>query len=222
MFVTAWNRYAWDYLTAIRDVEHVFPVHVQIPSLDATGTSELLLHRYGPETPAFVETGAAGRVKTVDVDRRSVTVPGDRSVTVPVPALNLEYLTARSNADAYGDVEAVVFEKLTYLSDGNPGLACRLWERSIRDGEIAPAFVEEVETTLDLNDDQAFLLELMIAKEVLTVPTLQDVLVNVPVDRALGTLIQQGVLSRDGDRVSLVPERLNAVVDHLRGRQLIW
>lgn len=120
----------------------------------------------------------------------------ERSVTVPVPALNLEYLTARSDTAAYGDIEAVVFEKLTSLSDGNPGLACRLWERSSRDGEIAPAYVEEGETTLDRNDDQAFLLELMVAKEVLSVPALHDILVtNSKIDAA--TTIDRGKLDTD-------------------------
>lgn len=221
MFVTAWNRYAWDYLTAIRDVEHVFPVQVRIPSLGSRAITELVLNHYGPEMPDFVRTGEAGRLKSVSVGRRSLSV-GKWSVDVPIPEPNPEYITSRSNTERYGDVEAVVFEKLTYLSEGNPGVARRLWERSVRDGEIAPAYVEEVEGTLDIDDDEAFLLELVLAKGSVTVETLDDILVNVPVERSLGTLVHKRVLDVTDDTVSLVPERLHATAEHLRGRQLIW
>jgi len=221
MFVTAWNRYAWDYLTAIRDVEHTFPVQIRIPSLGSGAITELLLNHYGPGMPEFVQTGEAGRVKSISVGRRSLSV-GRWRVDVPIPEPNPEYITSRPNTDRYGDVEAVVFEKLTYLSDGNPGVACRLWERSVRDGEIAPAHVEEVEGALDIDDDEAFLLELVLAKGAVTVDTLDEILVNVPVERSLGTLVHKQVLDVTDDTVSLVPERLHATAEHLRGRQLIW
>lgn len=221
MVVTSWNRYAWDYLRAIRDIEHTFPVQIRIPTLEAAAVTELLLNHYGPDGPEFVQTGDGGRVKSIGFSEHELGV-GSRSVGIPVPELNLEYITSRSQSDEYGDIEAVVFQKLAYLSDGNPGVAGRLWERSVRDGEIAPAYVEEVDDTLDVDDDEAFLLELVLAKGEVSVEMLQDVLVNVPVQRSLGTLTNKGVLSVSDGRVSLVPDRLYASVDHLRGRQLIW
>jgi hypothetical protein len=221
LFVTSWNRYAWDYLSTIRDIEHTFPVQIRIPPLDSAAVTELLLNHYGPEMPSFVQTGDAGRVKSIGFSRWGVSV-GSRSVSVPVPELNLEYITSRSQTEEYGNVEAVVFQKLTYLSDGNPGVAGHLWERSVRDGEVAPAYIEEVEGVLALDDDEAFLLELVLAKGEVTVEMLQDILVNVPVQRSLGTLANKGVLEVADGTVSLVPERLHATAEHLRGRQLIW
>lgn len=221
MVVTAWNAYAWDYLAAIRDVEHVFPVQIRVPSLDAAAIRELVAEHYGPDLPEFVQTDAHGRVKSVELGRRPVSIAG-RRVEVPTPELNLEYLTSRSEADRYGDVEAVVFEMLANCSDGNPGVARALWERSVRDGEVAPSYVEEVEGGLDVNHDQAFLLELVLAKGTVDVATLEDVLVNVPVERSLGALVHQGVLEVTDGTVSLVPERLRTTVEHLRGRQLLW
>ena len=183
--------------------------------------TELLLSHFGPEMPEFVQTSAAGRVKSIGFSNHRLSL-GSRYVSVPVPELNLEYITSRSQSSEYGDTEAVVFQKLTYLSDGNPGVAGRLWERSVRDGEIAPAYVEEVEGTLNVDDDEAFLLELVLAKGEVTVEMLQDILVNVPVHRSLGTLANKDVLAVADGTVRLVPERLYATVEHLRGRQLIW
>lgn len=219
MSVTSWNRYAWDYLSAIRDIEHTFPVQVRIPTLEAKAVTGLLLDHFGPGMPAFVQTDAGSRVKPIGFTRQDVGV-GSRSVGVPVPELNLGYITSHSQSNECGDVEAVVFQKVAYLSDGNPGVAGRLWERSVRDGEIAPAYVGEVEGTLE-RDDEAFLLELVLAKGEVSAEMLQDILLNVPVHRSLGTLANKGVLSVSGGTVSPVPERLYATVEHLRGRQLI-
>lgn len=221
MFVTGWNAYAWNYLTQIRDVEYTFPRQIEIPTLDSTSVRNLLLNHYGPGTPEFVQTGEAGRVKSLGFDRKPISV-GPASLDAPVPTLNLEYITSRSTADGVGDVEAVVFKKLTYLSDGNPGVAGRLWERSVREGKIAPAYIEEVEGTLDVDDDEAFLLELILSKGETSIQSLQNVVVNVPVHRSIATLSNQGVVDVSDGTVSLVPDRLHATVEHLRGRQLIW
>ncbi len=140
--------------------------------MDTPAVTELILHRYADEIPAFVQTGDAGRVTSVGFDRVDLPLPGQRSVGVPVPELNPEYLTSRPRAAEYGD-------------------------------------------------DEAFLLELVLAKDEVSVDALNEVLVTVPVERSLGTLTQQGVVDTDGDRVGLVPQRLHATAGHLRGRQLM-
>jgi hypothetical protein len=220
LYVTAWNRYAWSYVSAVRDVEDAFSVVVRVPPLDAEGVRSLITSVYGPELPAFVETEVDDRVKTVDVGRGSLSVAG-RSVPAPRVEFNPEYLAAWGDTDA-GDAEAVVFEKLTELSDGNPGVAAALWERSVRDGEIAPEYVTEVDRALDVDDDEAFVLEVLLAKERVDRTVLSEVLATVPVERSLGGLVERGLLAVDGDDILLEPELLHATVEHLRGQRFVW
>jgi len=221
--VASWNRYAWDYLAAVRDVDDVFSTTVAVPTLTAEQMAALLTSNDG-DSPAFVQTGAAGRVKTIGFDRRQLDLPGSRSFELPVPELNLEYLASRSLSkdDDVEDVEAVVFQKIAQLSNGNPGVATAVWERGIRDGEIAPAYVEEVDQTLDIDDDEAFVLEVLLAKGTMARSTLDAVLENIPVHRALQSLHEQGVLEIDEEFATIDPEYLYAVDNHLTGRRLIW
>lgn len=224
LFLTSWNRYAWEYLTAVRDVDEVFPEVVEVPPLDAAGVADLLLSNYAATMPEFVETGEGGRVKTLGFGRREVGLGGERSVSLPTPELNVEYLTSRtlSRDDDVQDTQAVVFDKIARLSNGNPGVATTVWERSLRDGEIAPAYVDALDIDLDVDDDEAFVLEVLLAKDRLSLSALSSVLDQLPVDRLVQSLAEQGLVLVEDDVVSVEPEALNAVDSYLKGRRLVW
>lgn len=224
LFVTSWNRYAWAYLVAVRDIDDVFATAVTVPSLAADQMADLLTSNYAQTMPTFVDTGAGGRVKTIGFDRRPVTFPGGLDVEVTVPELHLEYLTSRSlRADeAVTDQAGVVFQKIAELSNGNPGVATALWERSVRDGEIAPSYIEEVDQSLDIDDDEAFVLEVLLAKERLHRSTLAAVLGDIRVHRCLQSLTGQGVTRIDESVAVIDQEYLYTIDSHLRERRLIW
>lgn len=224
LFVTSWNRYAWEYLSAVRDVDDVFSTVISVPALSTEQMAQLLTSNYAATMPEFVQTGDAGRVRTIGFGDREIGLPGGRRVTVTLPELNLEYLASRSlsNDENVADVEAVVLQKIAQLSNGNPGVAVALWERSIRGNEIAPAYVEEVNQKLDIDDNEAFVLEVLLAKERMSRTTLDDVLEGISVHRALQNLAEHGVLVVDEERAAIDPEYLYAIDAHLRGRRLIW
>lgn len=59
-FVTGWNRYAWNYLTAARHLDDLFPVAVSVQPL-ATEGMESVLPTDGVAFAATDETQASGR-----------------------------------------------------------------------------------------------------------------------------------------------------------------
>jgi hypothetical protein len=222
LFVTSWNRYAWNYLAAVREVDRDFPVRISIPRLDSNGMANLLRSHYDPSLPEFVDRSAGERVRTVGLEDVTVPLWGDGTVTVPLPELNLDYVTSRTIADAEANVQAVVIERITRLSQGDPGVALAIWERSVRDGEIAPSYIQEVDRPIELDDDEAFVLELVLSNERVSIETLTDVVRGASIERVLGTLRGQGVVAVGDGRTRIVPERLHSMVAHLERRQLLW
>jgi hypothetical protein len=221
-FVTAWNRYAWRYLTAVRDVSESFTEVVKVPRAEPEGIAALLLS--SDETdPEFVETDDEGPVGVVDLEWRELSLPGGRTASVPGPELNAEYLTshALSWSGRMTDAEAVVFQKVARASRGNPGVATAIWERSVRDGTVAPAYVDAGERELQVDEDEAFVLELLLAKGALSIEALSSVLARLPVQRVVQSLADRGHVLIN-DRVTLAPGSLRAVVDYLGGRRLVW
>lgn len=221
--VTAWNQYAWSYLAGVRDIGESFGRVLPDPDLGAEGVEALLRERYDAEFPAFVETGEAGRVKSIGFDTYRLGVPGGRTLSVPVPGLNLAYLTSWSPWRREPDVESVVFRKIALLSNGNPGIATVLWERAVTDGEVGPAHVEDLEPSPDLDDvEEAFVLWMVLANDQRSRADLSRRLEDIAVDRVLQKLEGQGLLEVTDAAATIRPAALHAAVEFLRGRRLVW
>ncbi|ERH02179.1 MAG: hypothetical protein J07HN6_01746 [Halonotius sp. J07HN6] len=222
VFVTAWNRYAWSYLTAVTALGSLFPDPISIPRLKASQVSELLQSYHDNEQPDFREVDDTQRVKTLDIDVESTTVAG---VSVPTPAVrvNREYILPQSRTDEETDIEAVVYQTIATLSAGAPRVAVDLWERSIRDGTIAPAYVKEVDESLDINRDTAFVLELVLTNEAIASETIAAICRDSTPEQAIQTLRTNNLVTVDGDgTVRLEPTRLRSTITHLQRRQLVW
>ena len=221
--VTAWNEYAWSYLRAVRDVHESFGTVVPDPDLSAEQVAALLTDRYEATLPEFVETDAGGRVKSISFESYPLRIVGNWTVPIPRPELNLEYITSWSPGnDETEDTRAVVFQKIALLSNGNPGIATVLFENSMTDGQIAPAYVEDLDRNPDLDDEEAFVLWTILANDDRSRDDLDSLLEDIPVDRRLQTLEQQNLVNISGESVGIVPEALHAAVVELRGRRLIW
>jgi len=222
LVVTSWNRHAWSYLDAVRDVGDSFPVTVEIPPLDADELRTVIEAHYGPGLPDAVDTGQAGRIEEVVFDRYPLPLPGGRSVGIPYPKPNTAWLAARSVSGTEESVEAVVFEKLRRVSRGNPGVAKAAWEEAVTDGEIAPAYIEAPPSGLSLDDDAAFLLWTVVAMESASIDRLDDLFEDRPVEATLQDLVEQGLVTVTDRTVAVAPESLPVAVDALERRRLVW
>lgn len=222
LYVTSWNRYAWTYLTAVSGVDGAFPGEIQIPRLDADQVASLVASHHGTPLPMFIEAEDKGRMKSVDLEWHSLELVGDREVAVPYPELNAEYVRSRFAEDATLGREAVVYQLIAKLSGGAPGVATALWDRSVREDRIAPSYVEEVDRPLDIDHDEAYLLEVILTNEEVAYDDLTAICEGMPVAQALQTLLSQGVVTIEDDRVRVRPERLYSTVRHLVRRQLVW
>jgi hypothetical protein len=221
LVITSWNRHAWSYLDAVRDVGDTFPTVVAIPRLDAEEIATVVEAHYGPDLPAFVDTGSAGRVKTVVFDSWRVGVR-ERSVAIPYPKPNPAWTASWSVTGEDEGVEAVVFEKLRRVSAGNPGVALAIWEESVVEGEIAPGYVEAFEPGLALDDDAAVLLWTVLAQESVGIDRLAALFAERPVEAVVQGLVERGLVAVEGDRVTVPPRALYPAAVALERRGVLW
>jgi len=227
LVITGWNRYSWRYLTAVQRIDEAFPLTITLPPLDAEQIESVVRAHDDGAYPEYVDTGEAGRIKTVDLVRHDLSLPGDRSLSVPLLRPNVSWLVSWSIWDDDESIEAVVFEKLRRLSNGTPGIATSLWEQSVRDGPtgrtIAPAYIDDpVEDCHLISDDAAFLLWLVVAMEGVERAQLADMLDQDAIGTEIQTLANKGIVRVDGSAVQLQPLGLHPAVEELRRRGLIW
>jgi len=227
LVVTSWNRYSWQYLSAVRRIDEAFPLTITLPPLSAEQIEAVIEAHVDGVLPEFVDTGEAGRIKTLDIVRYPVGLPGGRTVAVPILRPDLAWLASWSaNGDAES-IEAVVYETLRRLSHGNPGIATSLWDRSVRENAdgptIAPAYIDDPVTDCSvISDEAAFLLWAVVAMESVDRTQLTAMLDQDAIGTEIQTLANKGILTVEEDSVTLTTAGLHPAVAELERRRLVW
>ncbi|MDQ2071749.1 hypothetical protein ACODNH_15865 [Haloarcula sp. NS06] len=203
--VTGWNRYAWAYLTAVQDLDREFPVVAEIQSASTERIAELVLSRYD-EMPAFVadDPERGGLVVTTHRDFGW----RDWSVSVPVPVLDpvaIKDLFSDGNLDP----KDVTFGRLAAVSNGNLGVATAIWETR-DESEVRPSDIAVSASERDLDREEAFCLRIVLSKERVNREPLTGIVDGL--DRVLGTLSRDGLISLEDDIVELKPAAMPAAV----------
>jgi len=199
--VTGWNRYAWSYLDAVRDVGAVVDEQFDVGGLSGPELTDLA-RAHIPDPPSF---RVENRDQSLVATRRYPV--GWRDLTVPVLLPDREGIDARLSTAP--DPETAVFARLAAVADGNPGVAAALWRRCRAGEEMQPSDVDA--PAVDLDRQGALLLRIVLAGEAVDRGLLAERF-GERCDRVLGRLERNGVVS-DGDTVRLEPAGVPAAVE---------
>lgn len=222
LVVSSWNRFAWDYLDAVKGIGRSFPNLIAVSPLSEAELRSSLTDERSGSLPRFVPTARENREQPFRWTSRTVGLWGDRTVTLSLPTPNAEYVHHRLGRREPEVLEDVVFGRLTRLSDGNPGVARDLWDRTVDGGELRLDDLEAPVETLDVDDLTGYVLALVVTKERLDRAELDAVVDDPVLDRSLGSLADAGVVDVDGTAVALTPVGLRPGVEYLQRRRLLW
>jgi len=218
LFVTGWNRGAWDYLASVRDVDDLFATVVEVPGLSTDATERLLTETHDGPLPEFVESGSTD--PAFGTERPTLSLPGGRSV--PLPRLSLARVRDALGDDDPADVRARVFETVTDRAGGNPTVARALWETAVVDGTVSPARVRAAVPEVSLSDADAFALVVVLTNERLPLARLRSVVGDRRYRRSLRRLRRQNLVTVVDDRVQIEPAAVPSTAAFLSRRRLLW
>lgn len=217
--VTSWNRYSWNYLDAVRDLSDAFRHVVTLPSLSAERIAETIRER-ADALPAFEDPpdGGASPVTTATYE---VPIPRRDPRPVRLPVVDVDYVTAWLGERDRPESEVLVFQRLTRLSNGNPGVAAAIWDACVDGDAVTAADLDPPVERVDPGDGAATVLGVVVAKGAVTRDELRAVVPEVSLDRALGTLADRGFVET-GDAVTLRPGGLPSALTVLDRRRWLW
>jgi hypothetical protein len=217
LFVTGWNRQAWNYLTAVRDVDELFAATVEVPGLSADATEQFLTETHDGSLPEFAESEhPTGHGE----DAPALSLPGGR--TIPLPAVSLAAVGDALGSDDPDDVRARVFETVADRSGGNPTVAWALWNAAIEDDTVSPARVRASVPEVSLNDADAFTLVVVLTNEEVPADRLESIVGGREYRRSLRRLRQQELVTVTDGRVSIRPAAVPSATAFLSRRRLVW
>ncbi len=209
--VTGWTTHAWEYLATTRGLDREFSARVRIAPLDAAALGDVLLDgttRFELDDP---DEGGLFALRRHELSLRG------RRLSVPLPTVDRAYLAAALR-DADPTPRDVVLERLAQASGGNLGVAAALWDRT-GEAPVRPSDVPAPASDRDLDDDEAFLLRVLLAKERASRRELAAV-VGETADRVVARLARARLVTADEGVVALDPVGVPVATAVVERRQL--
>lgn len=226
LFITTWNAFSWQYLSAVMNLDEYFPKVVTIGRMDTPVLKEMILSRYRPGEIRFLDDGAADRSMFYSLVHQNVRLPLiGTEVSIPWIKLNFTVMLRKlpRKKRIQVSIEDVIFEKINRISRGIPGVAIMLWESSLNDHTISLAAINETAYTIDIDTNESYILTIILSMKSLHEKDLTAIAGSeMDIRRVLYRLVQQGLVVDDAGYYSIPPFALGPVIEYLKKTRRLW
>jgi hypothetical protein len=226
LFITTWNAFSWQYLSAVMNIDAYFPTVVTISRMDTPVLKQVILSRYKPGEIRFLDEGAAERSMFYSLIHKKVHFPlMTKEISIPWIKPNFTVMLRRlpRKKRIQVSIEDVIFEKINRIARGNPGVAILLWESSLKDNTISLAAITETPYTIDLDTNESFILTIILSMKSLHEKDLAAIGGSeMNIRRVLYRLVQQGLVRDEAGYYSVPPFALGPVIEYLKKTRRLW
>ncbi|VVB87182.1 Uncharacterised protein [uncultured archaeon] len=225
MFITTWNLYSWKYLDEVIKIGKFFPVQISLPKLTADQIKESILSGYDKNEIKFLQDVGFENEKITDFAKYQVMIkPLNKAISIPYLKINYDRLKVRlSRKKKVVAIEDLIFEKIKHISNGNPGVAGVIWQRSLEHPVIKPGNVKELSFNIDLDYDEYFILSIILSMDSVGKRELAEIEgFEYQIDEIIFRLLKQGLIVMEDNNCRINPEALGSIVEFLKRSRLVW
>jgi len=132
LFITTWNLHAWNYIRRVREVERFFPKIIRLSPLSDTEMRECILKDYTEAELQFIGDVDIELPSLLRFTPYPVKLPWkSEPVEIPLPSVNIDRISLRRQRKEMNlSDEELVFQKITRMAGGNPGVGKAIWKKS--------------------------------------------------------------------------------------------
>lgn len=225
IFITTWNLYSWNYLDEVLNIGDIFPVQIKLPKFTKDQVKESILSKYEANEIKFEEDVEFEKEKVFEPRKFTISIkPLEKNINIPYYKLNYSLLKDRllKKEERVG-IEELIFEKIQRISNGNPGVAKIIWNKSLEYPIIKPSKINDVSFNIDLDYKESFVLFLILSMKSINSDELSEILgPDFQVDKIIFRLTNQGLIAVDDISCNIKPEALKSNVDFLKKLRLVW
>ncbi len=88
-FITTWNLYSWQYLSAVMNIEAYFPTIIVLKKMDMPELKQVIMSRHKPGEIKFINDGVGERSMFFSLVHKQIRLPlKDAEVSIPWIKLN--------------------------------------------------------------------------------------------------------------------------------------
>ncbi len=222
LFITGWNKFAWNYLKEITNIEDLFEVQITVPELDSKSIMNLIMAD-AKGSISFIDDREVKRDKFLSVEKCQVRLPFlHTEKSVCKLKLNPGALKGRKSKTKE-EIETEAFSKITKLAGGKYDIARIIWKNTMKDNELRLSKIPAVPTADISNFDEAYILSIIISMDTVGYEDLLEIAgSNINLKQKLQSLKFSGLIEISDNLCRVNPEAVNSVIYELRKRRLVW
>lgn len=225
LFITTWNLYSWKYLDEVLNIGKFFPVQINLPKFTASQIKESILSGYKNDEIIFVRDIEFEKEKIINFMKYPVSIkPWKKTIALPYFRINYDILKLRlSKKEERITSEDIIFEKIHRISNGNPGVAKIVWQKSLEYPAVKPGNVKDEYFDVELDYNEAFILNLILSMKSIKNDDLSEIAgPDFQVGKIIFRLSKQGLIAAKDASCIIRPEALKRVIEFLKKLRLVW
>ncbi len=224
IWITTWNIHAWRYLHAVKDIGSIFPTQIVLKEKTNQELQEFILSQQVSSVFYIIDT---------PVPRRLLVIKKLKKFTIPllnIPfsfwyySLRIRLIAALLRKKGHEIEPAeLIFERLAQISNGNPGIARKVWENTLDAWEIRLSRLTPPSLSGISDPETAYTLSLIIALEDVQIHDLISVIPDdLNLDLILLKLRDMRLISFEGERISIEPLALAGITREMKRIRMVW
>lgn len=226
LFITTWNLYSWRYLNEAFGLERHFPVQIFVPAMEKKSFRPFILKRYEKAEIIFENDKESRKEPLLYTTKYPLNLSLlGKKLLIPVFKINISYLKNRLlNKEETQTVEDTVFEKIYLESEGNPGVAWKIWQLGLDYPRIKPDDIGQFTFDIKLEYEESFVLSLILSYQRLNKTEIIDMIGSIlRADEILFQLMSQELVFKDEEGFFRVrAEAISSVIAYLEKLRLVW
>ena len=223
MYITGWNKFAWNYLKEISNIESMFQVIITVPELNSKTIMNLIMSDVSDKV-TFIDDRVSEDKKFICFEECLIRMPlSNKEVNISEIKFNFNALKRKKNNKTMEDIQKEAFMDITTLAGGKYDVARKIWKKSLKDGEVRLSRIPQP-SEVEISDiDELFILGNILAMDGIDFDELSSIVKNDSLlKQKLYNLVNKGLIE-DSDRFyKIYPEAVNSVIDELEKNRMVW
>ncbi|MBR1368368.1 hypothetical protein RJ53_02180 [Methanocalculus chunghsingensis] len=225
LFITTWNLYAWNYIRRVREVERFFPKIIRLPPLSDTEMRQCILKDYTEAELQFIGDVDIELPSLLRFTPYPVKLPWkSEPVELPLPRVNIDRVSLRRHKKEMNlSDEELVFQKITKMAGGNPGVGKAIWKKSFEYPTVNLKDYTPMRMPDPLLRNDAFILGIIAMTGSITREELEEAAGGeYPICPTLYRLLSLEVIMKVNGGYQIYPEALLLVNEMLLKLRIFW
>jgi len=224
IWVTTWNNHSWRYLSAVQKVNTLFPVQIILHPKSYEKLRDYILSEHQSSVFYLIDTPVPRRLILIKKQKKIHITYFQDDFFITTFSIRFKLIWAILRGKSHEvEPDELIFQRLAQVSNGNPGISIRIWEKSLDAWEIRMSSLSPPLLNENLNPDSAYILSLILSLEVMNIEDLRSVTPNdINLNLVLAHLEENNLIQIKEGLVYIVPSALSMITTELKKTRMVW